>query len=84
MPEHDDRDRTTEARRILDRVSKEADSSGFAWMPSRRGPQRPGSAEPLDGDDPLDAWASRVGRTIGMAVTVGLLLWLVLYATGRV
>ncbi len=77
MSSRDDRTGTAESRRVLDRIAGESEPSALSRKPSG---QRPPAGE----DDPLDAWATRIGRTIGLSVTVGLLLWLVLHVTGRV
>lgn len=82
MPTDNDQHGKMQSRRILERVSKEADSSSFAQGDIGRA--RPGqSAAGLD-DDPLDAWATRVGRTLGLVVTVAIMVWLVLYVLGKV
>jgi hypothetical protein len=57
----DDRD---ESRRILDRIQRESDPSGQI-TPARR--QRE--------DDPIEYWGTRIGRVLGWAITLALVIW---------
>ncbi len=55
-----------ESRRILDRVSREAEASPV-----------PVAAE--DADDWAEVWGTRIGRVLGPLLLVGLAVWLVLF-----
>ncbi len=34
---------------------------------------------PADRADPIEVWGTRIGRTLGLLLTLGLMAWLVLY-----
>ena len=50
------------AREIMRRVEREADGAPFAG----KGPD--------DGDDPVEIWGTRIGRGLGLLITIFLLL----------
>ena len=72
--------RDVESRRILDRVAREADSSGSS-LASRtvRRAQDHVSAADADRADPIEYWGTRIGRFLGLVVTIGLIAWLVMF-----
>lgn len=77
--EHD-QDRAREARRILDRVAREADSATPSFVTSSARRLRDHlSAVSADQPDPVEYWATRVGRTLGMVITAVLLLGFLLF-----
>ena len=69
-------DRSAESRRILDRVAKEADSSGFGGL-GRTAVRARDHLEASDADqkDWAELWGTRIGRAVGVAVTVAVLAW---------
>jgi hypothetical protein len=70
----------TESRRILDRVSREAEAGGRSAID--RAAKRAGdhlAARDVDRDDWAEYWGTRIGRTIGAVFLVGVIVWLVLY-----
>jgi hypothetical protein len=71
-----DGDRSAESRRILDRVAREADSSGFAIV-GRTADRARGHLSAADADQRVwaELWGTRIGRTIGAVVTVALVAW---------
>ena len=73
-------DRDIESRRILDRVAREA-GSGSMPLVSRtaRRARDHLAANDADPADPIEYWGTRIGRAIGLAVTFGLVVWLVLF-----
>jgi hypothetical protein len=73
-------DRNRESARILDRVALEADSSP-ATRAVRAGRDHVQAAD-LAGDDRLELWGTRIGRSLALVVTAGLIVWLVLIVTG--
>lgn len=80
MAEDRDNERKTESRRILERVSQEAESGGRSAL--ERAAQRARdhvTASDVDRDDWAEYWGTRIGRTIGAIFLVGLIVWLVLY-----
>ncbi len=66
-----DAERKNESSRILARVAREADPGG----PST-------SVGTGDRDDWIEYWGTRIGRMLGIAITVALLGWLALYLAG--
>jgi hypothetical protein len=80
MADDGDRERKTESRRILERVSQEAESGGRSAL--ERAAQRARdhvAATDVDREDWAEYWGTRIGRTIGAVLLVGLIAWLVLY-----
>ena len=83
----DDREseRRAESRRILERVSQEAESGGHSAIDraARRARDHVTAAD-VDRDDWVEYWGTRIGRLLGLILLVGLIVWLVLYlAQGR-
>ncbi len=39
------------------------------------------AAADADRADPIEVWGTRVGRTIGLFLALGLMIWLVLFVT---
>lgn len=77
-------ERESESRRILDRVSREADSGGGRSVIDRaanRARDHLGAAD-VDRGDWAEYWGTRIGRTIGIVFLVGLVAWLVFYLAG--
>lgn len=72
-----DQDRETESRRILDRVMREADSSGPSMI-SRTAKRAHDhiSASDADPSDRIEYWGTRIGRVLGLVVCAVLLVWL--------
>ena len=78
MANDDDRARETESRRILDRVSREAESGGMGERLVRRARDHV-YAEDVDRADWAEYWGVRIGRILGLILMVGLIVWLVLF-----
>jgi hypothetical protein len=73
-------DRSVESRRILDRVGHEAEAGGASIVKRTvRRAQDHVSAADAEADDPIEVWGTRIGRTLGMAVTIGLIIWLAFF-----
>lgn len=73
-------DRDIESRRILDRVAREADSSAMPVV--SRTAQRARdhlTAADANQSDTIEYWGTRIGRAIGLIVTIGLVVWLVIF-----
>ena len=71
-----DGERSAESRRILERVAREADSSGLAL--AARTVERTRnhlSAADADRDDWAEVWGTRIGRTIAVVLTIALIGW---------
>ena len=78
MANDEDRARETESRRILDRVSREAESGGMGERLVRRARDHV-LAEDVDRADWAEYWGVRIGRILGLILMVGLIVWLVLF-----
>lgn len=75
-----DQDRERESRRILDRVMREADSSGPSLISRAAGQSRdPTQAGNAETPDAIEYWGTRIGRTLGLLLCVVLLGWLALF-----
>ena len=68
MPSHGDSQRTDESRRILARVSGEAEAGGAAIG---------GGAD--DPADPVEKMGMRIARVLSMAITVAVIAWGIVY-----
>jgi hypothetical protein len=74
-----DADRTKESRRIIGRVGREAGAGGlFSGLPTGDRSDRDAAGIRQD-DDPIEIWGTRIGRTLGFVLTVGLILWFASY-----
>jgi hypothetical protein len=75
-----DTDRDIESRRILDRMAREADSSAMP-LASRTAKRTRDHLTAADADptDRIEYWGTRIGRAIGLVVTIGLIVWLVIF-----
>lgn len=76
-----EQDRETESRRILDRVMREADSSGPSMLSRTAKRARDHiSATDADQSDRIEYWGTRIGRVLGLVVCAVLLVWLLSFA----
>ncbi len=73
------RERLEEARRILERLEREqAGTDGIV----RRGLSHTAhhlSAADAPENDPIELWATRVGRGLGLLITLAIIVWLISY-----
>lgn len=81
MNKPDDRQRTTESRRILDRISDEADRSSLLSR-ATSGVRSHVTAKDGQAEDRIDRLGTRIGRSLALiltaAVVVGLAIFLFL------
>lgn len=78
MPgQQDDR---KETNRILDRVERESGGDLLSRTGRRLGNHL--SASDADQRDRIEVLGSRIGRTLGFLITVGIVVWLVWYLFG--
>ncbi|UVK42403.1 hypothetical protein BPNPMPFG_004077 [Mesorhizobium sp. AR07] len=78
MAERHDSD--SESRRILERIARETDPAGNSFVArSAKGVRDHVTAADADRADPIEIWGTRIGRTLGLLLTLGLMVWLVLY-----
>ena len=83
VPEEKESDRQRESRQILERVSRETDSSGFANLGSAvEAVRRRVEAGTPPEVDPIEYWGTRIGRGLGFLITGVIVLWLVAYLLG--
>ncbi|MEI9404575.1 hypothetical protein [Mesorhizobium argentiipisi] len=77
------RDDETESRRILERVARETAPGGASFVTRTAKDARDHvTAADADRADPIEYWGTRIGRTLGVMIAIGLLVWLV-YAVTR-
>ncbi|MET3522564.1 hypothetical protein EN858_16135 [Mesorhizobium sp. M4B.F.Ca.ET.215.01.1.1] len=75
-------DSDTESRRILERVERETSPGGTSFITrTAKGARDHVSAADADRSDPIDYWGTRIGRVLGLLIAIGLLAWLVYFAT---
>ncbi len=80
MAEH--RDDESESRRILERVAREMTPGGASFIArTAKGARDHVTAADADRSDPIEYWGTRIGRTLGFIIAIGLLAWLVYVAT---
>ena len=80
MADDPDSERRAESRRILERVSREAESGGPSVVDrAARRARDHVAARDVDRDDWAEYWGTRIGRTLGGLLLVGLVAWLLLY-----
>jgi hypothetical protein len=76
----DRQDSERESRRILERIARETDPAGNSFVArSTKGMRDHVTAADADRADPIELWGTRIGRTLGLLLTLGLMVWLVLY-----
>jgi hypothetical protein len=80
MAERQDSD--TEARRILERVERETSPGGTSFIArTAKGARDHVNAADANRSDPIEYWGTRIGRVLGLVIAIGLLAWLVFFAT---
>ena len=73
-------DSEKESRRILERVARETDPAGNSFVArATKGMHDHITAADADRADPIEVWGTRIGRTLGLLLALGLMVWLVLY-----
>jgi len=75
-------DSETESRRILERIERETSPGGTSFVArAAKGARDHIGAADADRADPIEVWGTRIGRALGLIITIGLLVWLVYFAT---
>jgi hypothetical protein len=78
MAEHQDSEK--ESRRILERIAHETNPAGDSFAGrAAKGMHDHVTAADADRADPIEVWGTRFGRTLGLLLALGLMVWLVLY-----
>jgi hypothetical protein len=76
------RDDEAESRRILERVQQETSPGGASFIARAAKDARDRvTAADTNRADPIEYWGTRIGRTLGFVISIGLLAWLVYAAT---
>ncbi|TRC92728.1 hypothetical protein FJV76_22200 [Mesorhizobium sp. WSM4303] len=76
------RDDDSESRRIIERVANESGPGGTSFIARAAKDARDHvTAAEADRSDPIEVWGTRIGRTLGLIVAIGLLIWLVYYVS---
>jgi hypothetical protein len=74
-----------ESRRILDRVAREADPGGLSLIGTVAGAARKRFGQDMPADaDPVDYWGTKIGRFLGLLITIVLIVWLLLFLIGGI
>jgi len=74
-------DDESESRRILERVARETTPGGASLIArTARSARDRVTAADVDRADPIEYWGTRIGRTLGLVVAIGLVAWLVYVA----
>ena len=75
-------DDEAESRRILKRIAGEEEPGGASLVSrAAKGAFERVSGADADRTDTLDYWGTRIGRTLGFLLAVGLMVWFVVYLT---
>ena len=76
------RDDDSESRRIIERVANEGGLGGASAVSrAAKGARDHVTAAEADRSDPIEVWGTRIGRTLGLIVAFGLLIWLVYFVS---
>jgi hypothetical protein len=78
MRHESDEARLTDSKRILDRVSREADG-GSLLMRASSALRGHITAKDGETEDRVEQWGIRIGRALALSVTIGLLIWLIAF-----
>jgi hypothetical protein len=81
MAKRQDDPQEQESRRILERVSME-ESGGTVLGRTAERIRDHVAASDADRNDWAEYWGTRIGRTLGLIITVVLIAWLFLYLLG--
>ncbi|PDQ18851.1 hypothetical protein CN311_22480 [Mesorhizobium sanjuanii] len=80
MAERQDND--SESRRIIERLAHETEPGGTSFIArTAKGARDHVAAADADRSDPIEYWGTRIGRALGLLITIGLLVWLVYFVT---
>jgi hypothetical protein len=75
-------DDDSESRRIIERVANESGPGGTSLIArAAKGARDHVTAAEADRSDPIEVWGTRIGRTLGLIVALGLLIWLVYFVS---
>lgn len=77
-----DEQRAEESRRILSQVEEETTAQSHGFL-SRQIKHKIShlNAEDIAGQDKIEIWATKVGRFLGFIITLGIIVWLIIYLT---
>lgn len=72
-------DEQEEARRILDRLQHEASVTDTLVQRGIARTAKHLSAQDIDKNDPVEVWSTRIGRSLGILITLAIIVWLIIY-----
>jgi len=72
-------ERQDEAQRILERLEREQTGAQGIVKRSFARTADHLSASDADKNDPIEIWATRVGRALGLLITFAIIVWLIAY-----
>jgi hypothetical protein len=82
MPKRRAEEEDAESCRILTRLAGEADPGGASFIVQQAiGVKNHVTAANADRSDPIEYWGTRIGRVLGLALAVALMVWLVIFLT---
>ena len=76
MARDSDEERDAEARRILDRISRESDGGSLLTRATSR-LRRHVTAKDAEAEDAVDYWGTRIGRILGLILVAACVIWLI-------
>ena len=74
----DEKDTNEESRRILDRIARESDGGSLMARTTQRAHDHLTAAD-ADRSDWIEHLGTRIGRILGLVITIGLVVWLVAF-----
>ena len=78
MNEKTETEQEKEARRILKQIAGETEPTGNSYIGRGLGRARDHfAADDADSRDPIEVWGTRIGRALGVAIVIGMLVWLI-------
>ena len=74
----DEKDTNEESRRILDRIARESDGGSLMARTTQRARDHLTAAD-ADRSDWIEHLGTRIGRILGLVITIGLVVWLMAF-----
>ncbi len=72
--------RAEESNRILARVEKETTAQSHGFLTRQMHNQLSHlKAEDIEDQDKIELWATKIGRFLGLVITLGIIAWLIIY-----
>ncbi|RCS23612.1 hypothetical protein DUT91_09910 [Phyllobacterium salinisoli] len=74
-----DNGRETEARHILDRISRESTADHGMVARNIKRTKKHLSADDADSSDSIELWGTRIGRALGLLLIMAAIVWILIY-----